>query len=399
MTKPMDRFNHEKITFWFYQAQMVLLNSFSIAFSNVTSMSENETLLSVEDLKAYFVSKKGYVKAVDGISFDIKKGECLGVLGESGCGKSSLALAIIGLFDRVAKYAAGSSKDPRLRKKYEMGLDDEGDRPGVRGSVIFKGMDLTTLDDEKLVEIRGKQISMIPQGLTHALNPQYSVGYQTGEPIEIHDEDVRLIELKKRVLEYLNLVRIADSGFRFVLDPSSFSGGEAQRILIAMSLISGPYLVIADEPTSALDVTIQRQIINVLRMVRDEFKVSLMLISHDAGVIAELADRVAVMYAGKLMEVGDAVQMFHHPGHPYTMGLMSSFPTIAMMRMKAGGKKPRLRGIPGDPPDLTELPSGCPFHPRCSFAVERCKIEVPENREVEPRHWIRCHRYEEIKEE
>ncbi|TXT54208.1 MAG: Dipeptide transport ATP-binding protein DppD [Candidatus Thorarchaeota archaeon] len=360
-------------------------------------MTEEKTLLSVEDLKAYYVSQKGFVKAVDGVSFDIKEGECLGILGESGCGKSSLALAIMGLFNRVAKFAAGSSNIPGLRKKFEKG-QEEGDRPGVRGKIIFKGMDLTTLDDEKLVEIRGKQISMIPQGLTHALNPQYSVGFQTGEPVEIHDEDVRLIELKKQVLEYLNLVRIADSGFRFVLDPGSFSGGEAQRILIAMSLISGPYLVIADEPTSALDVTIQRQIINVLRMIRDDFDVSLMLISHDAGVIAEIADRVAVMYAGKLMEVGDAIQMFHHPGHPYTMGLMSSFPTIAMMRMKAGGKRPRLRGIPGDPPDLTDVPSGCPFHPRCEFAIDRCIEEVPQQREVESRHWVRCHRYEEIKE-
>lgn len=240
---------------------------------------------------------------------------------------------------------------------------------------------------------------MIPQGLTHALNPQYSVGMQTGEPIEIHDENVRLIEMKKKVLDILNLVRLADSGTRYVLDPGSFSGGEAQRILIAMALISGPYLVIADEPTSALDVTIQRQIMNVLQMIQDEFDVSIILISHDAGVIAELANRVAVMYAGRILEIGDAVQMFHHPAHPYTQGLMASFPTIAMMRMKAGGKRPILRGIRGEPPDMLNLPSGCPFHPRCDYCIDICMTEFPKFQEVDKDHWISCHRYGEIEQE
>ncbi|MGY5874710.1 MAG: methionine ABC transporter ATP-binding protein, partial [Candidatus Thorarchaeota archaeon] len=151
--------------------------------------------------------------------------------------------------------------------------------------------------------------------------------------------------------------------------------------------------------TSALDVTIQREIMNVLNMVKEEFDISILIISHDAGVIAELSDRVAVMYAGKIMEYGDAVQMFHKPGHPYTMGLMTSFPTIAMMRMRAGGKRPVLRGIPGEPPILTDIPSGCPFHPRCSFVIERCTTHVPEYREVETRHWVRCHRWGEIQEE
>jgi len=262
---------------------------------------------------------------------------------------------------------------------------------------------------EELIEIRGKEISLIPQGLTKALNPQLSIGHQTAEPIDIHarlmdarlslDAGSRLIDMKRRVLEYLGLVQLADAGIRYVLDPGSFSGGESQRVLIAMALISGPYLVIADEPTSALDVTIQRQIMEVLRMVKDEFNVSTLLISHDAGVIAELSDRVAVMYAGKIQEYGDGVQMFHHPGHPYTMGLMASFPTIAMMRMKSGGKKPRLRGIRGAPPDLTDLPSGCTFHPRCDYCIDICKIEVPEYREVEPRHYVRCHRWGEIEQE
>lgn len=359
-------------------------------------MAKGDPLLEVKNLRAFYPSKKGLIRAVNDVSFEIRSGECLGILGESGCGKSSLALAIIGLFDKLARYTAATSKIPGLRKQFD---EDGEEKPGSTGQVIFRERDLFTLDEEKLVELRGKEISMIPQGLTHALNPQYSVGMQTGEPLDIHDEDMRLLEMKKQVLEFLNLVRLADAGTRFVMDPGSFSGGEAQRILIAMALISAPYLVIADEPTSALDVTIQRQILNVLRMVRDDFDVSLMLISHDAGVIAELADRVAVMYAGRILEIGDAVQMFHHPGHPYTIGLMGSFPTIAMMRMKAGGKRPILRGIPGDPPDIADLPTGCAFHPRCAHCIDICKVEVPEFREVEPRHWVGCHRWGDIAEE
>ena len=361
------------------------------------NMTDREPLLEVRNLRAYYLVSKGYVKAVDDISLKIYPGECIGLLGESGCGKSSFALAIMQLFDRIARYAAGTSNIPGLTKEYDRAKKEgRKERPGVSGQVIFQGMDLTQLDEEDLVKIRGQKISMIPQGLTRALNPQYSVGWQTGESIEIHAENVRLIELKRKVLEFLDLVQLGDSKTRYVLDPGSFSGGEAQRILIAMSLINGPYLVIADEPTSALDVTIQRQILNVLDMIKEEFDVSSMIISHDAGVIAELADKVAVMYAGKIMEFGNAVQMFHNPSHPYTRGLMTSFPTIAMMRMKAGEKRPTLRGIPGEPPLLTDLPSGCAFHPRCSYAEGRCRNEIPDYREVEPNHWIRCHRYEEI---
>jgi len=356
-------------------------------------MNSDEILLAVKNLRSYYPSRKGIVKAVNDVSFTVKPGECLGILGESGCGKSSMALSLVGLFDRMAKFAAGSAGTPGLLKEFEK--DDE-ERAGARGQVIFRGRDILKLPNEELVKIRGKEISMIPQGLTHALNPQYSIGMQTAEPVEIHDQSVRLIGMKKKVLDFLNLVRLADSGIRYVLDPGSFSGGEAQRILIAMALITGPYLVIADEPTSALDVTIQRQIMNVLQMIQDDFDVSIILISHDAGVIAELANRVAVMYAGRFLEIGDAVQMFHHADHPYTRGLMGSFPTIAMMRMRAGGKRPILRGIRGDPPDMNNIPSGCPFHPRCDYCIDICKTEFPEFVEVENDHWISCHRYGEI---
>ncbi len=359
-------------------------------------MSDEEIILHVENLRAYYPSKEGLIKAVDDVSFDVRKGESVGILGESGCGKSSLALAIMGLFDKMARFRAGSSNVPGLLKEFEKRGNET---PGTSGTVIFRNHDMLNAPYEDLSKIRGKEIAMIPQGLTHALNPQYSIGMQTGEPIEIHDENVRLLEMKKKVLDFLNLVSLADADTRFVLDPGSFSGGEAQRVLIAMSLISGPYLVIADEPTSALDVTIQRQIMNVLQMVKEEFDVSTIMISHDAGVIAEVSDRIAIMYAGKIMELGDAVQIYHNPGHPYTMGLMASFPTIAMMRMREGGSRPKLRGIRGEPPDPRNIPEGCPFHPRCDFAEEKCQENIPEYREVESGHWIRCIRYEEIQKE
>ena len=361
-------------------------------------MAKGDPLLIVQNLRAYYPSKKGLVRAVDDVSFVIREGECVGLLGESGSGKSSMALAILGLFEKVARFAAGASNDPELKRAFDRGTSGDNERPGLRGKVIFRNRELTSLPQEELIKIRGKELSLIPQGLGHALNPQHSIGHQTAETVEVHEDDVRLLELKKKVLEYLGIVQLADAGVRYVMDPGCFSGGESQRILIAMALIAGPYMVIADEPTSALDVTMQRQILNVLRMIKEEFDVSLLLISHDAGVIAELADRVAVMYAGKIVESGPAAQMFHNPQHPYTMGLMTSFPTIAMMQMKAG-KRPRLRGIPGDPPDLANIPSGCPFHPRCRFVIDICREIVPEDREVEPDHHIRCHRWGQISDE
>ncbi|MFW9808670.1 MAG: ABC transporter ATP-binding protein [Candidatus Thorarchaeota archaeon] len=361
-------------------------------------MAKGDPLLVLKNLRAYYPSKKGLVRAVDDVSLEVREGECVGILGESGSGKTSMALAIMGLFEKIARFSAGASNDPELRRAFEKGLPGEVDMPGVRGSVVFRGQEILSMKQDELVKIRGRELSLIPQGLGHALNPQHSIGHQTAEPVEVHEEDIRLIELKRKVLEYLGLVQLADAGLRFIMAPGSFSGGESQRILIAMALIAGPYLVIADEPTSALDVTVQRQIMNVLKMVRDDFDVSLIIISHDAGVIAEMADRVAIMYAGKVMEYGSAVKMFHEPQHPYTMGLMTSFPTIAMMQMRAG-KKPRLRGIPGDPPDLCELPSGCVFHPRCRYCIDICKEEVPEYREVMPDHFIRCHRWGDIQQE
>ncbi len=258
-------------------------------------MTKGDPLLILENLRAYYPSKKGLVRAVDDVSFEVREGECVGLLGESGSGKSSMALAIMGLFEKVARFSAGTSNDPTLQRAFKKGLPGTTDLPGVRGKVFFRGKEITALSQDELTTIRGREISLVPQGLGHALNPKHSIGHQTAEPVEIHDENIRLLELKRKVLEYLGLVQLADASMRFVLDPGSFSGGESQRILIAMALIAGPYLVIADEPTSALDVTVQQQIMNVLKMIRDEFNVSLLLISHDAGVVAEMADRVAIM--------------------------------------------------------------------------------------------------------
>jgi peptide/nickel transport system ATP-binding protein len=372
-------------------------------------MPKGDSLLEIQNLKAYYSTRKGILRAVDDVSLEIYEGECVGLLGESGCGKTSLAYAVLGLFETMARLPSREVIDsvdttpiviPGMAGiRHDIipgGVKSSERRAGVHGKVIFQGKEITNSSEEEMIELRGEKITLIPQGLTRALNPLISIGFQTGEPVLVHDEDVRIIELKRKVYEYLDIVRISDSDIRSMLDPSCFSGGEAQRILIAMSLISGPYLVIADEPTSALDVTIQRQILDVLEMIRDEFDVSILLISHDAGVIADLADRVAIMYAGKIMEFGNAIQMFHEPAHPYSKGIMASFPTIAMMQMKAGEKRPRIRGIPGDSPDPTNIPSGCPFHPRCTYAIEKCVREIPEYREVEPRHWIRCHRWGEI---
>jgi oligopeptide transport system ATP-binding protein len=362
-------------------------------------------LFEIQNLRAYIPSRKGPINVVNDVSLTINDKECVGLLGESGCGKTSLVLAALGHFSSIHKFKSASPEGASITTQPTISPDEW--KKTVSGKAIYKGIDILDLPQEERSRYWGRHISFVPQGLQGALNPIFSVGLQTGEPLEIHEGlssgksilslgQIRQAEMRGRVLEYLNLVNLADAANRYVLDPNSFSGGEAQRILIATALITAPYLVIADEPTSALDVTVQAQILNVLRMVRDEFNVSLLLISHNAAVIAEMADRVAVMYAGRIMEIGDAVQMFHEPGHPYSQGLMSSFPTIMMMQMKEG-KRPRLRGIPGAPPDLTNIPSGCPFHPRCKFAKDICKIELPKLREVENGHEVACHRYEELK--
>jgi len=333
---------------------------------------------------------------VDDVSLSISENECLGILGESGCGKTSLIKSALGLFQISNRYNDAKIQSDWIYPYQLEYINKDVWSKSVSGSVLYRGVDLLKLSETERARFLGKHISYVPQGLQGALTPIFSIGAQTSEPLEIHTPDIRQSEMRNRVLEYLDLVNLADSSERYVLDPSKFSGGESQRILIAMSLIAAPYLVIADEPTSALDVTVQAQVLNVLKMVKEEFNVGLMVVSHDASVIAELADRVAVMYSGRLVEVGNVVQIFHNPKHPYTQGLMTSFPTIMMMQRPFRKERPKLRGIPGSPPNPRDIPTGCSFHPRCPYVKNKCIEQRPELHTTSPSHQIACHCFDQI---
>jgi len=341
-------------------------------------------------------SSRGELVLVDDASLEIQPGQCFGLLGESGCGKSSLLTASLGLFQITHRF-----KDAQIKKEWSFPFQSQYESKEswnntVSGRSLYRGIDLLSLRPEERARYLGSHIAFMPQGLGSVLDPVICIGNQTREPLEIHKPDMRTEKMKQRVFEYLDLVSLANSKERYVLDPGSFSGGETQRIKLAMSLIAAPYLVIADEPTSALDVTVQRQVIGLFQMIKEEFDVALMIVTHDVGVIAELAEQVGVMYAGRIVEAGPAEEMFFRPKHPYTQGLMASFPTITMMRMAAGGKRPKLFGISGAPPNLRELPSGCSFHPRCPYASEICISYKPRMSNACDNHVVACHLYSEI---
>ena len=300
-------------------------------------------LLEVQDLHTVFSTKEGVVKAVDGVSFELNPGETLGIVGESGCGKSVTALSIM-----------------RLQ------------RPGrvVGGKVMFKGQDLTRLTEYEMREIRGKEIAMIFQDPMTSLNPVYRVGWQVAEPTRLHSG----WDPKKAMgsaVRMLGRVGIPSAAARARDYPHQFSGGMRQRVMIAMGLTTTPQVLIADEPTTALDVTIQAQILDLLRDVNREFGTATILITHNLGVVAGMCQRLIVMYAGKIVEAGPTAEVFAHPKHPYTWSLLRSIP-----RLDAERHEP-LKPIEGLPPNLIELPSGCAFHPRCVFKVERCSRDVP----------------------
>jgi oligopeptide transport system ATP-binding protein len=316
-----------------------------------------EPLLSVEDLRVEFWTSRGTIYAVNGISFDIAPGETLGIVGESGCGKSVTSLALLGILPRAGR--------------------------AVAGTAMFENRDLLKLSDDQLRKIRGRDIAMIFQDPMTSLNPVLTVGRQIREALETHF-DMEKKEAEARSAELLDQVGIPSPKVRLKDYPHQFSGGMRQRAMIAMALACEPRLLIADEPTTALDVTIQAQILDLLRGLVAERDTALILITHDLGVVAGMCERVNVMYAGMFMETGSASQLFARPRHPYTLGLLQSIPRLDATR------KERLQPIHGAPRDMLRPPSACPFQPRCRFEVEQSSLEVPRLKEIEPGHLVAC---------
>ncbi|MBW2059895.1 MAG: ABC transporter ATP-binding protein [Deltaproteobacteria bacterium] len=318
-------------------------------------------LLQVRNLKTYFFVRKGTIKAADGLSFDLERGETLGVVGESGCGKSVTALSIMRLISPPGRI--------------------------VEGEILLKGRDILKTPSHLMPEIRGNEISMVFQEPMTSLNPVFTIGRQVSEAIMTHQRLGKKEALEKTI-EMLELVGIASPEKRIDDYPHQLSGGQRQRVMIAMALSCRPSLLIADEPTTALDVTIQAQILDLILKLKQDQGTSGILITHDLGVIAEMAQRVLVMYAGKIVEEADVRSLFKSPLHPYTRGLLASIPYLRKSGEVSGGK--RLKEIPGVVPSLLDLPPGCAFCPRCSLKSERCGREEPPLKMVDRGHRVRC---------
>ncbi len=316
-------------------------------------------LLEVDDLKMYFHTQDGVVKAVDGVSYTLDRGETLGVVGESGSGKSVTSLTVMGLIDMPPGKIEG-------------------------GDVRYRGRSLLTMDEAEMQRIRGNDIAMIFQDPMTSLNPVYTIGRQLGEGLRLHRGYTKEQALA-RSIELLDLVGIPNSDQRVKDYPHQFSGGMRQRVMIAMALACDPDILIADEPTTALDVTIQAQIIELMKEMQQKNGNAIIMITHDLGVVADVADKIMVMYAGHPVEFGTAEEIFYHPTHPYTWGLMRSIPK------PEGDEKRPLTPIEGNPPSLVNVPSGCSFSPRCPYATERCHAEVPEIHTFASGHYTRCH--------
>ena len=317
-----------------------------------------EPLLSVRNLKTYFYTDEGVVRAVDGLTYDLHKGETLGIVGESGCGKSVHALSVMRLIPTP---------------------------PGkiVEGEILFEGKNLLKLPDEQMRHIRGNRIAMIFQEPMTSLNPVLTIGEQIAEAVILHQR----LDKKaawERAIEMLERVKMPVARERIKDYPHQFSGGMRQRVMIAMALSCNPSILIADEPTTALDVTIQAQILDLIRELQQEFNMAVIMITHNLGVVAELTDNVVVMYAGKPVEHADVNRIFQDPKHPYTWGLLHSIP-------KLYERKERLIPIEGQPPSLIDLPPGCPFAPRCQFAMEICVQADPPDYDVGPNHTAKCY--------
>ena len=304
-----------------------------------------DEILKVEGLKTSFMTSSGEVQAVRGVSFGVRKGEILGIVGESGSGKSVTSMTILRLLADTA----------RIKE----------------GAIRFEGKDLTKVSEKEMRAIRGQKIAMIFQDPMSSLNPLVPVGKQVAEIMKIHHPEMKPEQLKQRTLELFEQVRIPEAAKRLRSYPHEFSGGMRQRVMIAMALANRPDLLIADEPTTALDVTIQDQILKQLRSLQREYGTSIIFITHDLGVVAELCDRVVVMYGGLIMEEAPIEEIFANPLHPYTMGLLTSIPGVHK------DKSERLQSIAGSPPDMTSPPAGCPFAPRCPYARNICAAECP----------------------
>ncbi len=329
---------------------------------------EGQHLLEVDDLKMYFHTQDGVVKAVNGVSYTLDRGETLGVVGESGSGKSVTSLAIMGLIDMPPGRIEG-------------------------GDIRYHGESLLKMSDEQMGHIRGNGIAMIFQDPMTSLNPVYTIGRQLGEGLRLHRGYSRKRALE-RSIELLRMVGIPNPEQRVKDYPHEFSGGMRQRVMIAMALACNPRLLIADEPTTALDVTIQAQILDLIYQLRDEFDMAVLFITHDLGVVSEVADRVVVMYCGQVVEEAGKVSLFERPLHPYTLGLLESIP-----RLEDDDSK-RLYTIKGTVPNPLDMPSGCPFSDRCDRCMERCRRERPELRPYpgDPSRSVRCFLYEEGEE-
>jgi oligopeptide/dipeptide ABC transporter ATP-binding protein len=331
---------------------------------NDHSHIEAERILEVQGLKTYFYTEDGVVKAVDGVDFYVKRGEVLGLVGESGCGKSVTSFSIMRLVGIPGKV--------------------------VEGEILFEGQDLLKLSEAEMMRIRGNRISMIFQQPTSCLNPVFKVGDQISEVLNIHQK-LGKDKGRGRAIDLLRTVGIPEAEKRVDAYPHELSGGMAQRVMIAMALACVPELLIADEPTTALDVTIQAQILDLLRNLRSHTSTSIILITHDLGIVAEMCERVAVMYAGRIVEEADVTTLFAEPRHPYTVGLIGSVPVLGQI-------KDKLDVIPGTVPNLVDLPPGCKFAPRCQTRIEHnleiCTREEPILLPAEPRHTVRCWLYQ-----
>ncbi len=318
-------------------------------------------ILDIKGLKTYFYTNDGVVQAVDDVSFSVRQGEVYGLVGELGCGKSVTSLSILRLVDTPGKIVAGQ--------------------------ILFNGADLLKLSNNDMVRMRGSRISMIFQQPQTSLNPVYTVGDQVAEVLEVHQK-LKSSEAWSKAIDLLRLVGIPDPQKRCHAYPHEMSGGQAQRVMIAMALALGPQLLIADEPSTALDVTIQAQILDLMRDLVDRLGTSVILITHDLGVIAEMADRVAVMYAGQIVEKAEVNELFENPLHPYTQGLIGSIPII-------GRERDMLDVIPGSVPNLVNLPPGCRFAPRCRACMEICTEKDPLLIDTSENHSVQCWLYAE----